>query len=60
MRYYIAISVGCALIPSVLYLLFAPTELQQYTVCLFGILCTIILGLLMVIVGGSMKEDPHD
>ena len=60
MKYYIMVAVGCASIPSVLFLLLAPMEWQKYTVCLFGILCAIIICVIMIIVGGSMKEDPHD
>ena len=60
MKYYIAVAVGCAAIPSALFLLLAPEAWTQYTVCLFGILCTIIIGFIMIIVGGSMKADPHE
>lgn len=59
MSTYIYIALGCASIPTFLYMVFAPPELQQYTLCVFGILCTFIVGILGIVAGGAARNDPE-
>ena len=55
MRVYCAIAFICAGIPSLVFMLLAPVELQRYTLCLYGVLCIFILVILGVVVGGTSK-----
>jgi len=59
MSIYIWIALGCAAIPTFAFMLLAPVELQKYTLCLFGILSTFIVGILGVIAGGAARSDPE-
>ena len=59
MSIYIWIALGCAAIPTFLYMIFAPPELQHYTLCVFGILATFIVAMLGVIAGGAARSDPE-
>ena len=56
MSIYIWIAVICASIPTFLYMIFAPPELQRYTLCVFGILATFVVAMLGVVVGGAGRE----
>ena len=60
MKDYIIIAAGCALVLSALYLFLAPEPWKQYTVCVFGFACVGSILTIMLVVSGSMKEDPHD
>ena len=59
MSIYIWIALGCAAIPTFLFMIFAPPELQRYTLCIFGILSTFVVGILGVIAGGTARSDPE-
>ena len=59
MSIYIWIALGCASIPTFLYMIFAPPELQRYTLCVFGILSTFVVAMLGVIAGGAARSDPE-
>ena len=57
MKIYIYIALGCAAIPTFAYLIFAPPELQKYTLCIFGILATFVIGILGIVVGGAGRSE---
>ena len=59
MKYIFIIAFTCAGIPSLAFLLFAPPAWQQFTLCIYGILCTFIVAMLGIVVGGAAKEDPE-
>ena len=59
MSTYIWIASTCASLPTFAFMLLAPPEWQQYTLCLFGILSTFIVGILGVIAGGAARSDPE-
>ena len=59
MSAYIWIGLSCAAIPAFLYMIFAPPELQKFTLCVFGILATFVVGMLGVIAGGAARSDPE-
>lgn len=59
MSIYIWIALGCAAIPTFFYMIFAPPELQRYTLCIFGILATFVVAMLGIVAGGAARSDPE-
>ena len=59
MSIYIWIALSCAAIPTFLYMIFAPPEYQRYTLCVFGILATFVVGILGIVAGGTARSEPE-
>lgn len=59
MSLYVWIALGCAAIPTFLYMIFAPVELQRYTLCVFAILATFVVAMLGIVAGGAARSDPE-
>ena len=56
MKYYCIIGFSCAVIPSILFLLFVPDELSRLVLCLYGFLSLFTIFILLVIAGGTRNE----
>lgn len=59
MSIYIWIALGSAAIPTFLYMIFAPPELQKFTICIFGLLATFVVAVLGIVASGAGRNEPE-